>query len=128
MLTSRAGIRDPAGYRTLQAIKNSVDEQKLNDTVALAGLAWLEAWLCRVTRVQAPPVSRSGDEDLWRRSILRDAQEDLQCFFHNIRGHRNDFVEVYPDEGDVDLVKAIQVSRGGLSVSADAGPCAGCAE
>jgi mannonate dehydratase len=31
--------------------------------------------------------------------------------FRNIRGHRNDFVEVYPDEGDVDLVKAIRVYR-----------------
>src|ERR1700736_3874344 len=31
--------------------------------------------------------------------------------FRNIRGHRNDFVEVYPDEGDVDLVKAIHVYR-----------------
>ena len=31
--------------------------------------------------------------------------------FRNIRGHRNDFVEVYPDEGDVDFVKAIRVYR-----------------
>ena len=31
--------------------------------------------------------------------------------FRNIRGHRNEFVEVYPDEGDVDFVKAIQVYR-----------------
>jgi mannonate dehydratase len=31
--------------------------------------------------------------------------------FRNIRGHRNDFVEVYPDEGDVDLVRAIRVYR-----------------
>ena len=29
--------------------------------------------------------------------------------FRNIRGHRNDFIEVYPDEGDVDFVKAIKV-------------------
>jgi mannonate dehydratase len=29
--------------------------------------------------------------------------------FRNIRGHRDDFVEVYPDEGDVDMWKAIQV-------------------
>jgi mannonate dehydratase len=29
--------------------------------------------------------------------------------FRNIRGHRNDFIEVYPDEGDVDMVKAIRV-------------------
>jgi mannonate dehydratase len=31
--------------------------------------------------------------------------------FRNIRGHRNDFVEVYPDEGDVDFVKAIKVYK-----------------
>jgi mannonate dehydratase len=31
--------------------------------------------------------------------------------FRNIRGHRNDFVEVFPDEGDVNFVKAIQVYK-----------------
>jgi mannonate dehydratase len=31
--------------------------------------------------------------------------------FRNIRGHRNDFVEVFPDEGDVDFVKAIRVYK-----------------
>ena len=31
--------------------------------------------------------------------------------FRNIRGHRNDFIEVFPDEGDVDFVKAIQVYK-----------------
>jgi mannonate dehydratase len=31
--------------------------------------------------------------------------------FRNIRGHRDDFQEVYPDEGDVDFVKAIQVYK-----------------
>ncbi len=31
--------------------------------------------------------------------------------FRNIRGHRNDFAEVYPDEGDVDMVKAIHTYR-----------------
>jgi hypothetical protein len=29
----------------------------------------------------------------------------FNVYFHSIRGHRNHFVEVYPDEGDVDLVK-----------------------
>jgi mannonate dehydratase len=29
--------------------------------------------------------------------------------FRNIRGHRNEFVETYPDEGDVDMVKALRV-------------------
>ena len=31
--------------------------------------------------------------------------------FRNIRGHRDDFVEVFPDEGDVDFVRAIRVYR-----------------
>ena len=31
--------------------------------------------------------------------------------FRNIRGHRDDFVEVFPDEGDVDFVKAIKVYK-----------------
>jgi mannonate dehydratase len=31
--------------------------------------------------------------------------------FRNIRGHRDDFAEVFPDEGDVDMVKAMQVYK-----------------
>ncbi|HEY8997287.1 MAG TPA: mannonate dehydratase [Edaphobacter sp.] len=31
--------------------------------------------------------------------------------FRNIRGHRNDFTEVYPDEGDVDMWKALNTYR-----------------
>ncbi|HLH15612.1 MAG TPA: mannonate dehydratase [Bryobacteraceae bacterium] len=38
-------------------------------------------------------------------------QKIFNVHFRNIRGHRDDFLEVYPDEGDVDFVKAIQVYR-----------------
>jgi mannonate dehydratase len=31
--------------------------------------------------------------------------------FRNIRGHADDFVETYPDEGDIDFVKAIQTYK-----------------
>ncbi|HEX8712958.1 MAG TPA: mannonate dehydratase [Terracidiphilus sp.] len=31
--------------------------------------------------------------------------------FRNIRGHRDKFVEVFPDEGDIDFVKAIKVYK-----------------
>jgi mannonate dehydratase len=31
--------------------------------------------------------------------------------FRNIRGHRDSFVETFPDEGDVDFVKAVKVYR-----------------
>ncbi len=35
----------------------------------------------------------------------------VNVHFRNIRGHRDDFVEVFPDEGDVDFVKAIKVYK-----------------
>jgi mannonate dehydratase len=45
--------------------------------------------------------------------------------FRNIRGHRDDFLEVFPDEGDVDFVKAIRVYKEiGYSLHADARSCA----
>jgi mannonate dehydratase len=31
--------------------------------------------------------------------------------FRNIRGHRDDFIEVYPDEGDINFVKAMQTYK-----------------
>src|SRR5438445_3967759 len=31
--------------------------------------------------------------------------------FRNIRGHRDEFVETYPDEGDVDMMKAMMVYK-----------------
>jgi mannonate dehydratase len=31
--------------------------------------------------------------------------------FRNIRGHRDDFVEVFPEEGDVDMLKAMRVYK-----------------
>jgi mannonate dehydratase len=35
----------------------------------------------------------------------------VNVHFRNIRGHRDDFVEVLPDEGDVDFVKALQTYK-----------------
>jgi mannonate dehydratase len=38
-------------------------------------------------------------------------QKIFNVHFRNIRGHRDDFIEVYPDEGDIDFVKAIQIYK-----------------
>jgi mannonate dehydratase len=38
-------------------------------------------------------------------------QKIFNVHFRNIRGHRDEFVETYPDDGDVDLVKAIQTYK-----------------
>ena len=38
-------------------------------------------------------------------------QKIFNVHFRNIRGHRDEFVETYPDEGDVDFVKAIQTYK-----------------
>ena len=31
--------------------------------------------------------------------------------FRNIRGNRQDFVETFPDEGDIDLLRMLQIFR-----------------
>jgi mannonate dehydratase len=38
-------------------------------------------------------------------------QKIFNVHFRNIRGHRDDFVEVFPDEGSVDMVKAIRTYK-----------------
>ena len=38
-------------------------------------------------------------------------QKIFNVHFRNIRGHRDDFQEVYPDQGDIDFVKAIRVYK-----------------
>lgn len=38
-------------------------------------------------------------------------QKIFNVHFRNIRGHRDEFVEVYPDEGDVNFVEAIKVYK-----------------
>jgi mannonate dehydratase len=38
-------------------------------------------------------------------------QKIFNVHFRNIRGHRDDFFEVYPDEGDIDFVKAMRVYK-----------------
>jgi mannonate dehydratase len=38
-------------------------------------------------------------------------QKIFNVHFRNIRGHRDEFVETFPDEGDVDLCRAIQVYK-----------------
>jgi mannonate dehydratase len=38
-------------------------------------------------------------------------QKIFNVHFRNIRGHRDDFVETFPDDGDVNLWKAIQVYK-----------------
>jgi mannonate dehydratase len=38
-------------------------------------------------------------------------QKIFNVHFRNIRGKRNDFQETYPDEGDIDFVKAMMVYK-----------------
>jgi mannonate dehydratase len=38
-------------------------------------------------------------------------QKIFNVHFRNIRGRRNDFIEVYPDEGDIDFFRAIRVYK-----------------
>jgi mannonate dehydratase len=45
---------------------------------------------------------------LRRDPIFGSRQKIFNVHFRNIRGHRDDFQEVYPDEGDLDFVRTLQ--------------------
>ena len=56
----------------------------------------------------------SLDEPNSQLGILRELSERgkiAQVHFRSVRGHRNDFVEVYHDEGDVNLLDCLRVLR-----------------
>jgi len=51
--------------------------------------------------------------DDWRlrKRYFGSRQKIFNVHFRNIRGHRNDFVETYPDEGSVNFVKVMMVYK-----------------
>jgi mannonate dehydratase len=97
----------PEGYQGVDRVLGTVDGLKRFITIRESPYHGLNFCQGTVSEMLADP----GREiyDVIRYFGTRD--KIFNVHFRNIRGHRNDFVEVFPDEGDVDLVKAIQVYK-----------------
>jgi len=97
----------PEGYQGVNRVLGTVDGLKKFVSIRESEYHGLNFCQGTVSEMLAEP----GREiyDVIRYFGMR--KKIFNVHFRNIRGHRNDFVEVYPDEGDVDMWKAIQVYK-----------------
>ena len=95
----------PEGYQGVDRVLGTVDGLKKFVAIQESPYHGLNFCQGTVSEMLADPATQIYD--VIRYFGMR--KKIFNVHFRNIRGHRNDFVEVYPDEGDVDMVKAIKV-------------------
>ncbi len=97
----------PEGYQGVVRVLGTVDG--LKRLVSIKESPYHGLNFCQGTVSEM--LNKPGDEifDVIRYFGARG--KIFNVHFRNIRGRRDDFVEVFPDEGDVDFVKAIQVYK-----------------
>jgi len=97
----------PEGYQGVDRVLGTVDGLKKFITIRESPYHGLNFCQGTVSEMLQDP----GKEIFDVIRYFGTRQKIFNVHFRNIRGHRNDFMEVYPDEGDVDFVKAIQVYK-----------------
>lgn len=97
----------PSGYRGIQRVMGTVEGVKRFVAIRENPYHGLNFCQGTVSEMLQDPGREVYD-------VIRHFGEQGKIFnvhFRNIRGRRDDFVETFPDEGDVDFVKALKVYR-----------------
>jgi mannonate dehydratase len=97
----------PEGYQGVTRVLGTVDGLKKFLSIRESPYHGLNFCQGTVSEMLADP----GKEIFDVIRYFGSRHKIFNVHFRNIRGHRNDFIEVYPDEGDVNFVKAIQVYK-----------------
>ncbi len=97
----------PEGYQGVVRVLGTVDGLKKFVSIKESPYHGLNFCQGTVSEMLADP----GKEIFDVIRYFGARQKIFNVHFRNIRGHRNDFIEVYPDEGDVNFVEAIKVYK-----------------
>jgi mannonate dehydratase len=97
----------PEGYQGVNRVLGTIDGLKRFITIQESPYHGLNFCQGTVSEMLADP----GKEIFDVIRYFGTRNKIFNVHFRNIRGHRDDFIEVFPDEGDVDFVKAIQVYK-----------------
>ncbi|HUQ92349.1 MAG TPA: mannonate dehydratase [Bryobacteraceae bacterium] len=97
----------PEGYQGIDTVLGTVDGLKKFISIRESPYHGINFCQGTVSEMLQNPGKEIGD-------VIRYFGKRKKIFnvhFRNIRGRRNDFMEVYPDEGDIDFVEALKVYR-----------------
>ena len=97
----------PEGYMGVNRVLGTVDGLKKFISIKESPYHGLNFCQGTVTEMLHDP--KTEIYDVIRYFGMR--KKIFNVHFRNIRGHRDNFVEVFPDEGDIDFVKAIKVYK-----------------